>query len=100
MNSGKADAITASATANEMDEQEIDAWYEEEKEKCLEKYMSDVASLKSYEKAEGKYHEMLGRLMEKYNKMMLEKVGGKESGRLKGILERIKGAKISLRKNE
>jgi hypothetical protein len=53
-----------------MDEEEIDSWYEEEKQKCLDDYLKEIENSKDHEVAERKYEAKLNKVMEKYNKLM------------------------------
>ena len=52
-----------------MDESDIDAWYDEEKEKLLEEYMKALDGKKNKREAEGKYKEKTRKLRKKYKKL-------------------------------
>lgn len=73
-----------------MDEEEIDNWYEEEKQKCMEGYLKDTETTKNHEEAEKKYDNMLNKIMAKYNKLMEEKLQNKKSGKFKNFISKIK----------
>ena len=53
-----------------MDEEEIDVWYEEAKQKSLDEYMLEIEQSKNHEDAEKKYNLKLSRIIERYNKLM------------------------------
>ncbi len=53
-----------------MDEEEINNWYEEQKQKCMDEYLSEIEKNKLHEEAERKYEEKLSKIMEKYSKLM------------------------------
>ena len=49
-----------------MDEEEIDSWYDEEKEKAMAEYLSDINKKKDRKEAEEKYKGKLKSVREKY----------------------------------
>ena len=53
-----------------MDEDEIDNWYEEEKQKCMDEYVINIEKSKNHDEAEKGFDDRLGKVMEKYNKLM------------------------------
>lgn len=71
-------ATPAPAAAVKMDEEEIDMWYEEEKQKCMDDYLKEIES-GNHDDAEKKYNERLGKLIAKYNSMMTDAIQGKKS---------------------
>ncbi|HLG23424.1 MAG TPA: hypothetical protein VI564_00675 [Candidatus Nanoarchaeia archaeon] len=77
-----------------MDEDEINEWYEEEKEKILEEYTLKLEEKKDREKAESEYHEKLGKVMEKYNKLMLEKLEPKKQNKFNEMVEELRNKLI------
>ena len=52
-----------------MDEADIESWYDEEKEKALEKYMKDIDEKKNRKEAEKKYKEKTKKLRKKYARL-------------------------------
>lgn len=72
-----------------MDDEEIDSWYEEEKQKCLDEYLKGIESSKKHEEAEKKYNERLDRLMGKYNQMMEKRMSGKKTGKFGKLISGI-----------
>lgn len=54
---------------NKMDMEEIDAWYEEEKEKIFNVYLQNKESKKNHEKAEKLYKESMNKTRKKYSEM-------------------------------
>jgi uncharacterized membrane protein YheB (UPF0754 family) len=57
-----------------MDEEEIEAWYEEQKEKLTEKYRADIAKSKNPEKLKVNYTTALKSLQRKYEKRSEKKI--------------------------
>ena len=57
-----------------MEEDEIDSWYEEEKQKVMEDYLKDIELGKAREISEKKYREKLAKTIARYNKLMIEKL--------------------------
>lgn len=53
-----------------MDEDEIDSWYEEEKQKCMDDYLINIEKSGNHDDAEKKFDARLSKAMEKYNKLM------------------------------
>lgn len=77
-----------------MDEEEIDNWYEEEKEKILQKYLTGLEEKSKRDAAEKKFDEDMGALQEKY-RQKFESFEKKEKPREKNKqIEAVKG-KIS-----
>lgn len=81
-----------------MDEEEIDSWYEEEKQKYVEQFAAEIEKLKNHESAEKAYNDKLNKLIQKYNKLMLEKLQNKKNGKLNIFLSKIKRI-LLLKKN-
>lgn len=79
-----------------MDEEEIDAWYEEEKQKCMDDYLKGIEESKNHEAAEKRYKERLGKAIDKYNKLMEDAIKGRKSG-IKSVISNIKKAVSSYR---
>jgi hypothetical protein len=52
-----------------MDEEEIDLWYEEQKEKLTEKYRKNIEKSKNPEKLKKKYESSIHSLHNKYEKL-------------------------------
>jgi len=52
-----------------MDEEDIDSWYDEEKEKALDEYMKALNEKRDKKKAEKKYKEKTKKLRERYEKL-------------------------------
>ena len=52
-----------------MDEEDIDIWYDEEKEKALDEYMKAINEKKDKKEAEKKYKKKTKKLREKYEKL-------------------------------
>ena len=60
-----------------MEEDEIESWYEEEKQKCLDIYINDLEEGKNHDQSEKKYEEKFGKVIAKYNKLMAENIKSK-----------------------
>ena len=80
-----------------MELDEIDGWYEEEKQKYMEEYLKALEDKRPKEEAEKLYDDKLNKLLDKYNKMMLEKIENKKQSRLGSFISVIK-EKISFTK--
>ena len=83
-------AILAHATAAEMDEEEIEGWYEEEKQRCMDKYLADLEEGKNKESSQKKYEDALQKAIAKYNKSMFEKLDSKRKKKGFSIIDKIK----------
>lgn len=83
-------ATLARASANRMEEEEIDAWYEEEKQKCMDDYLKEVEITKDYERAEKKYEDKLNKIISKYNQLMSEKIQNKKAGKFERFISNLK----------
>ena len=75
-----------------MDEDEIDSWYEEEKQKRMDEYLSEIEAEKNHEEAEKKYENKLGKVINRYNELMNETMQNKKTGKLKRFLFSVKSA--------
>ncbi len=84
------DATRAPVTAAEMDEEEIEGNYEEEKQNGMDKYLADLEAGKNKEAAMKKYEESLQKSIAKYNTSMMKKLEGKKSAGFKGFINKIK----------
>jgi aspartate/methionine/tyrosine aminotransferase len=73
-----------------MEEEEIDNWYEEEKQKCMDEYLKEIETTKHYEEAEKRYEEKLNRIINKYNQLMGEKIQNKKAGKFKKFVSNLK----------
>ena len=52
-----------------MDEADIESWYDEEKEKAIEKYMKAIDDKKNKANIEKKYKKRMRKIREKYEKL-------------------------------
>ena len=77
------DATSANASVSKMEEDEIDSWYEEEKQKLMDDYLKDLEDKKDHDVSQKKYEDKLNKLIEKYNKTMEEKIRQKNFFRKK-----------------
>ena len=57
-----------------MDEDEIDSWYEEQKDNALEDYMKNIENTKNHEESQRIYEAKLSKIIEKYNRLMSQKL--------------------------
>ena len=91
-----------------MEEEEIDSWYEEEKQKCMDEYLKNIETvipekikdnqgsknskdfLKNHEESEKVYNDKLNKLIDKYNRLMSESIQNKKNGKMKRVISRIK----------
>jgi len=73
-----------------MDEEEIDSWYEEEKQKCMDDYLKEVETTKNHEEAEKKYNDKLNKIINKYNQLMAEKLQYKKAGKFEKFISSLK----------
>ena len=82
-----------------MDEDEIDLWYEDEKQKAVDEYMKELESKKNNKEAETAFNAKMDALMKKYNQLMTEKIANRgKSSRFRGILENMTDKIRSFRK--
>jgi len=74
-----------------MTEEEIDAWYEEEKQRIMEEYIEEITKSKDHDKAQREHTAKLNALMNKYIKF-LEKNKKRElrAERVKRVFDSIK----------
>ncbi len=61
-----------------MDEDEIDSWYEDEKQRLLDEYTAEIEEKKNYDEAEKKYSQKMDKLVLKYNRRMEGKISAKK----------------------
>ncbi len=80
-----------------MDEEEIDIWYEEEKQKCLDEYLKDIEAAKNREESQRKYEMKLNKIIDRYNRVMTTNLESKKPGK-KNFLVKIKEKMLSLKK--
>ena len=71
-------------------EEEIESWYEEEKPKYMDEYLKNIETARNHEEAEKKYNYKLNKLVDKYNKLMIEAIQRKKAGKLKNLVSSIK----------
>ena len=72
-----------------MDEDEIDSWYEEEKQKHLDEFIKRNEDGKDKQESERKYKIKLAKTISEYNKKMISAIDKKRPTRKKNILEKI-----------
>ena len=72
-----------------MDEEDIDGWYEEEKQKLLDQYLAGIES-HNREEAEKAYNEKLSTLMAKYNQMMSNMLESMKKSKSKGFISNLR----------
>ena len=74
-----------------MTEEEIDAWYEDEKQRIMEEYLNEITKSKDHEKAQREHTAKLDILINKYTKM-IEKNKKREikADRMKRVFNSIK----------
>ncbi len=58
-----------------MDEEQINEWYEEQKEILLERYIKELEDKKDKDKAEQKFKQGMHKIMRKYNDLMRKYLG-------------------------
>ena len=82
-----------------MDEDEIDFWYEDEKQKAMDDYLKELEIKKNNKEAETTFNTRMETLMKKYNQLMAEKIAnrGKKS-KFNEIAEKITDKIRSFRK--
>ena len=61
----------------EMEIEDIESWYEEEKQKYMDDYLKDLEDGVESAICEKKFHQKMSKVMEKYNKMMEKKIDEK-----------------------
>lgn len=83
-------AILAYAIVGRMEEEEIDAWYEEEKQKCMEEYLKEIEAAKNYDEAERRYDGKLNKIINKYNRLMTEKLQNKKTNKFERFISSLK----------
>ena len=71
-----------------MEEDEIENWYEDEKQKAMDDYLKDLEDKKDHDISQKKYEQRLEKTIEKYNKLMEENIKRKKAG--KSMLSKIK----------
>lgn len=102
-------ATPVCASASRMEEEEIDAWYEEEKQKCMDNYLKEVEAKKpkkikdflgpenpkdllgNHEEAEKRYGSKLNKIINKYNQLMEEKLQNKKASKFGKFFSSLKG---------
>ena len=62
-----------------MEEDEIENWYEEEKQVLMDAYLKDLEDKKDHDISQKKYEEKLNKCILKYNKLMGDKITKKNS---------------------
>ena len=81
-------ATHANASANKMEEEEIENWYEEEKQKGMDDYLKEIEEKKDHDISQKKYEDRLQKTIAKYNKLMEDKIRKKRAG--KSMISKIK----------
>ena len=91
-----------------MEEDEIEQWYEDEKQKAMDDYLKELESArkskisgtnsigsKNHKEAEKIFNAKMEDITKRYNQLMIEKIGGKgKNNRFKDLIEKIK-AKVN-----
>ena len=73
-----------------MEEEEIDAWYEEEKQKCMDEYLKEIEERKNFDEAEKRYEDKLNKIINKYNQLMSEKLQNKKTSKFEKFISNLK----------
>jgi hypothetical protein len=60
-----------------MEEDEIEQWYEDEKQKAMDDYLKELESSKNRKEAEKIFNAKMDDITKKYNQLMMEKISGK-----------------------
>lgn len=81
-----------------MDIDEIESWYDEEKEHAMDDYTKEIEEGRDREKAKEVYEKRLQRAIKKYNALMNEKLDTRKKTKLQSILSGIKEKVIFMRK--
>lgn len=82
--------IARASASDNMDEDEIDAWYENEKEKALDAYLEKINNIKERDKVESEYHKKLKEIMKKYEDLYNQ---SKKEKKLKKISKKLNSFK-------
>ena len=64
-----------------MEEDEIDEWYEDEKQKALDEYLGKLESNKNLQEAETAFNAKMDNILKKYNQLMTDKISGKDKNK-------------------
>jgi hypothetical protein len=81
-----------------MDMEEIDSWYEEEKQKCLDEYIKGIETTHDFDKTEKMYNAKLEKIMKKYNRLMSGKLEHKDENKLKKIIKHVRSKLLPVKK--
>jgi hypothetical protein len=60
-----------------MEEDEIEQWYEDEKQKAMDEYLKELESNKNKDEAEKMFNAKMDDTTKRYNQLMAEKISGK-----------------------
>jgi len=60
-----------------MEEDEIEQWYEDEKQKAMGRYLKELESNKNRDEAEKSFNAKMSDIAKRYNRLMTDKISGK-----------------------
>lgn len=83
-----------------MEEDEIEQWYGDEKQKAMDEYLKELESNKNKGEAEKLFNAKMSNTIKRYNQLMTEKISGKgKNNKFKDFIGKIK-AKINFIKRK
>jgi len=75
-----------------MEEDEIEQWYEDEKQKAMDDYLKELESNKNHEEAEKAFNVKMDCIAKRYNQLMTEKLSGKgKNSQFKDFISKVVG---------
>ena len=80
-----------------MEEEDIDAWYEDEKQKAMDNYLKCIEEGKDKKISEEKYSGRMKYVIETYNRLMTEKLSMKKTGKFQTFMYNLR-AKMMMKK--
>ena len=83
-----------------MEEDEIEGWYEDEKQNIVDDYLKELDDGVPKQNAEEKYKKNIASVIERYNSLMNEKLDKKKKGKLGNLIFNIKARLLTYRKKQ
>lgn len=77
-----------------MDEEEIESWYEEQKNQAMDKFISEIQDTKEHTEAQQNYQKKLKEIMEQYKEFLEKSLEKKQRNKNKlNIKEKVSNIK-------
>ena len=81
-----------------MDEDEVESWYDEEKQQAMDEYVKEIEDGKDREKAKEVYEKRLEKAIRKFNLLMNEKLDTKKKTKLRSFISGIREKLIFMKR--